>query len=46
MTSRQFRPRRPRLAFRSSFGGWKDVDTHRLVTDIYESRKDLDPSAC
>jgi hypothetical protein len=26
-------------AFWSSFGGWKDVDTNRLINDIYESRR-------
>jgi hypothetical protein len=26
-------------AFWSSFGGWKDVDTDRLINDIYESRR-------
>lgn len=26
-------------AFRSSAGSWKDVDTDRLLRDIYESRR-------
>lgn len=26
-------------AFRSAAGSWKDVDTDRLIEDIYESRK-------
>jgi hypothetical protein len=26
-------------AFRSAAGGWKDVDTDRLVEDIYETRR-------
>src|SRR2546425_13115011 len=25
-------------AFRSAAGGWKDVDTDKLISDIYESR--------
>ena len=25
-------------AFLSAFGGWKDVDTDKLLADIYESR--------
>ena len=25
-------------AFRASAGGWKDVDTDKLIADIYESR--------
>jgi hypothetical protein len=25
-------------AFWSSFGGWKDMDTDKLISDIYESR--------
>jgi hypothetical protein len=26
-------------AFRSAAGGWKDVDTHKLIEDIYASRR-------
>ena len=26
-------------AFRASAGGWKDVDTDKLIADIYESRR-------
>ena len=26
-------------AFRSAAGGWKDVDTNKLIADIYESRR-------
>jgi hypothetical protein len=26
-------------AFRSSAGGWKDIDTDKLVENIYESRR-------
>lgn len=26
-------------AFRASFGSWKDVDTDKLLEDIYESRR-------
>jgi hypothetical protein len=26
-------------AFRSAAGGWKDLDTDKLVEDIYESRR-------
>jgi hypothetical protein len=25
--------------FWSSFGGWKDMDTDKLISDIYESRR-------
>lgn len=38
------RTRRPKTeadmaAFRASFGSWKDVDTDKLLEDIYESRR-------
>jgi hypothetical protein len=26
-------------AFRAAFGSWKDVDTERLLNDIYEDRR-------
>ena len=26
-------------AFRSAAGGWKDIDTDKLIADIYESRR-------
>ncbi|MBA4181508.1 MAG: hypothetical protein C0506_13035 [Anaerolinea sp.] len=40
--SRKLKPRpatpEQLAAFRSAAGGWKDVDTDRLVADIYSSR--------
>jgi len=32
-------------AFRSAAGSWKDVDTDKLVADIYESRRSSRPPA-
>jgi hypothetical protein len=31
-----------RKAFLSSLGGWKDVDTDRLIDDIYAARRVAD----
>lgn len=37
---RAWRPSEEDLAaFRGAAGGWKDVDTDKLVRDIYESRR-------
>lgn len=32
-----------RAAFLASAGGWKDVDTDRLIADIYEGRRSSRP---
>ncbi len=36
--SRKAKTKEDYEAFRSAFGGWKDVDTDKLIADIYADR--------